>query len=166
MDVTQLMANTETFKNLLKESETDIWKGSLFEPLKRLSSRSKGAKAEKMTQETMELLKYIVRKAMSSDHDRVISDYATEIKFSTCWDGELNKFTWQQIRGGQDYDRIIFIGCNPNDIHMWWATKDDLKKHVFGRDKLRQHKGKDGEQELYWLSGVHKMPWFRDMSSF
>ena len=166
-DLTVLVENTKTMKEIRESRDSTIWKGSRFQHLKEIPSpRSKGAKAEQITQEIMEALGHKVKKPKSKQHDRIIDGYKTEIKFSTSWSEKYNLFTWQQIRGFQDYQRIIFVGCNPNDIQFWWATKEDLKKHVFGKDKLRQHGGKDGDQELYWLKDVHKRSWFRDLSTF
>lgn len=113
----------------------------------------------------METLGHKVTRPESSDHDRIISNHKTEIKVSTTWNEELNNFTWQQIRD-QDYDRIIFVGINPNDISVWWATKDDLREYVLGQDSKRQHAGKDGGQELYWLQGSKGEQWFRDLADF
>lgn len=118
-----------------------------------------------MVQQFMESLGWEVTKPENTDHDRIIDGYKTEIKVSTTWDETLDNWTWQQIRD-QDYERAIFVGVNPNDISIWWVTKDDLRKYIIGRDSKRQHAGKDGGQALYWIQGSSGENWFRDMSSW
>ena len=118
-----------------------------------------------MVQQVMEALGHRVERPTSSEHDRIIDGWKTEIKVSTTWNETLDNWTWQQIRE-QDYDRIIFVGINPNDVSIWWATKEDLRQFVLGRDEMRQHAGKDGGQELYWIQGSGVKPWFREMNSF
>ena len=88
------------------------------------------------------------------DYDIYPDEIKTEVKFSTAWDNTEFMFTWQQLRSWQNYERIIFVGCNPNSIHVWWCTKKDLEENVFGKDEYRQHGGKDGKQEEYWLKST------------
>lgn len=166
MTYTDFILETSTYASWKKHKQTSIWKHSLFECFHDIPSpRSKGAEGEKLVEEFMSSLGHTVIRAKSSDYDRVISGYKTEIKTSTTWNGTKDKFTWQQIRN-QDYDRIIFLGINPNDINLYWATKQDLVKNVFSIDSFRQHAGKNGKQELYWLQGINKLSWFRNIESF
>ena len=104
----------------------------------------------------------------SSDYDLLVNDLRVEVKASTAWDENPNNFKWQQIRN-QQYDRIVFMGVNPNEAWMWWASKLDLEAHIFGRDEYRQHAGKDGNQELYWIASNDNIPvpaWFRTINTF
>ena len=112
----------------------------------------------------MEHFGYKVTKPKNTDHDRIIDGYKTEIKLSTTWNEVLSNWTWQQIRD-QDYERLIFVGINPDSISIWWATKSDIKEFILGRDSCRQHAGKDGGQELYWIQGSSGEKWFREMST-
>jgi hypothetical protein len=167
MNLTEEALATQTYKSWGSRNVNSIWPGSNFEPYKMIaSSRSKGAEAEKLCAEMMERRALRVRRSTNSGHDRIIGGYKTEIKASTCWDETPNKFKWQQIRPHQDYDRIIFMGINPNDIQLYWATKDDLEIFVFGNDAYRQHAGKDGGQELYWIQSTSIPGWFRDIEDF
>lgn len=149
-----------------ESSKQSIWEGSKFQSFRNIPSpKSKGAQGERMVQQVMEALGHRVERPTSSEHDRIIDGWKTEIKVSTTWNETLDNWTWQQIRE-QDYDRIIFVGINPNDVSIWWATKEDLRQFVLGRDEMRQHAGKDGGQELYWIQGSGVKPWFREMNSF
>jgi len=149
-----------------ESSKQSIWEGSKFQSFRNIPSpKSKGSQGEKLVEQLMQSLGHKVLKAGSTNYDRVINGHRTEIKVSTTWNEELNNWTWQQIRD-QDYDRIIFVGINPNEIFVWWATKGDLCQYVLGDDSKRQHAGKDGGQELYWIQGAGRQEWFRDLATF
>lgn len=159
----------EQWKNNKNKS---IWKDSIFECFNSINSpKSKGSQGEKLVKQFMEKQGHKIEgritssKRKSSDYDCIIDGMFVEVKTSSTWGDVLDNFTWQQIRN-QDYDRIVFVAINPNDVTFYWATKDDLKEHIFGRDEYRQHAGKDGKQELYWIQGVKNMPWFRDIKDF
>jgi hypothetical protein len=150
-----------------ESSKQSIWEGSKFQTFRNIPSpKSKGSQGEKLVEQLMKSLDHKVTKPLNSDHDRVINGHKTEIKVSTTWNELLNNWTWNQIRGNQDYDRIIFVGVNPNSIHIWWATKEDICKHIIDNDSKRQHAGKDGGQEIYWIQGSGKQDWFRDLDTF
>ena len=148
-----------------EKARQSIWYGSRFEQLRNMSSRKKGAEGEKMCSEIMTSLGHEVKKPESKEHDRIITPWKTEIKLSTSWNEELDNFTWQQLRN-QDYERCIFIGVNPEQLKMWWCTKDDLFEHVISKDSKRQHAGKDGEQDLYWIQASAGETWFRTMNTW
>jgi hypothetical protein len=159
--------STITSSNLFRGLATkkDMWSNSLMEPIKRISSpKAKGSVGEKLVTEVMSNLGHRVTKPKSTDYDRMIDGHRCEIKLSCAWDDAPDNWCWQQIRD-QEYDRIIFVGINPDGFHLWWATKADLEKYVIGRNECRQHAGKDGGQELYWLRGP-RQGWFKDMESF
>jgi hypothetical protein len=164
--ITEFFENTKELKKIKESKNNSIWKNSKFEDFKDLSSRSKGVKAEKIVEEIMiHSYGHTVSKPLY-DGDRLIDGHEVEIKASTCWEENIDSFTWQQIRSKQKYDRIIFVGINPNDAKMWWATKEDLEKHIFCGDNYRQHGGKKGGQDLYWLQGCSKQDWFREIETF
>ena len=165
MDYTSTVESLPIYEKW-ESSKQSIWEGSKFQSFRNIPSpKSKGAQGEKLVQQLMETLGHKVTRPENSDHDRIISNHKTEIKVSTTWNEELNNFTWQQIRD-QDYERIIFVGINPNDISVWWATKDDLREYVLGQDSKRQHAGKDGEQDLYWIQASAGETWFRTMNTW
>jgi hypothetical protein len=142
-----------------------------------MSSVRKGSQGERLVADILEAKGCTVPrnktgknkkpKGAGTDYDLWIDDIKIEVKTSTTWDNVLNRFRWQQLRSTQDYERVVFVGINPNDIYLWWCTKQDLEAHIFGRDNFRQHAGKNGKQDLYWLStnGATDLPdtpkWFR-----
>ena len=164
-NLTDLVESLPIFQKW-EAAKQSIWANSKFESFRNIPSpKSKGAQGEKLVSQIFEQLGYEIEKPLNSDHDRIIGGYKTEIKLSTTWNETLFNWTWQQIRD-QDYERIIFVGINPNECYVYWATKEDLRKHILGQDQHRQHAGKDGGQELYWIQGSGRQDWFRDISTF
>lgn len=181
MNLTEAAITTNTMQNWRKEDDS-FWKDTLFEKFKNMSSVRKGSQGEKLTADLMEQLgSHVPRdkkgrpkkpKGAGSEYDLFLDHRKVEVKTSTTWDNVKNSFKWQQLRSTQDYDRVIFVGINPNEIYLWWCTKEDLKNNIFGKNKHRQHAGKNGEQELYWLgtNGDTDLPevpaWFREIGSW
>ena len=177
-NITKQILKTRTY-NQITSGVSTFWKDSLFENLKNLSSRAKGAKGEHLVAEAMSALghhspfkkdgKPYKPKGSGTDFDLFINRLKIEVKLSTAWDETPSKFKWQQLRSMQDYDRVVFVGVNPNQFDMWWCTKKDLEKHIFNKSEYRQHAGKDGDQDLYWISteGSTNIPsWFRPIQTF
>ena len=173
MLVNEIASKSQTLQE--KSSSYDAWKGSIYESFYLMASpKSKGSRGERLAAEVMEECGHsILRKKNGKlariqgdpDHDIVVDGYRTEVKLSLTWEGIPDRFTWQQIRSLQNYDRIIFIGMNPNETNMWWATKKDLEDNIFGKSCYRQHGGKDGKQELYWIK--NDIPtWFREVKDW
>lgn len=173
MIVNEIAQRSKTLQE--KVNGVDFWRNSLYESFFLMSSpKAKGSRGERLAAEVMETLGHdILRKKNGklarlegdADHDIVVDGHRTEVKLSLTWDGTPDRFTWQQIRSLQEYDRIIFIGINPNEAKMWWATKKDLERNIFGKACYRQHGGKDGKQELYWIK--NEVPsWFRSIEEW
>ena len=127
---------------------TAVWKGSPFEWILSIPSRSKGAYGEKLVQELFRTNGFDVKRPKSgSDHDRVINGHRIEIKMSTLW-AKNGQYTFQQIRD-QEYDYLICLGLSPNEAHCWLIPKSEV---YVGREGVsHQHGGKAGTDTL-WLS--------------
>jgi hypothetical protein len=173
MIVNEIASKSRTLQE--KVNGVDFWRNSLYESFFLMSSpKAKGSRGERLAAEVFETLGHdILRKKNGklarlegdADHDIVVDGYRTEVKLSLTWDSTPDQFTWQQIRSLQKYDRIIFIGLNPDEAKMWWATKEDLERNIFGKSCYRQHGGKKGNQELYWIR--NEVPaWFRPVEEW
>ena len=173
MIVNEIALKSETLKE--RSPGIDFWEGSSYESFYTMSSpKAKGSRGERLAAEVMESLGHnilrkksgkLARLSGNSDHDIVVNGHRVEVKLSLTWGTEYDKFTWQQIRSLQEYDRIIFVGINPDEVKMWWATKEDLENNVFGDAAFRQHGGKKGNQELYWIrDGIPS--WFRSVGDW
>jgi hypothetical protein len=78
---------------------------------------------------------------------------------STAWQETNGYFIFEQIRPSQDWDRIVFIGINPESIELYWATKEDVEMHIESQDGIvSQHLGPDG-RDTFWVKGCPH--WFR-----
>jgi len=173
--VNEIALGSDTLKE--KPSNLEFWRGSLFESFKPMSPVAKGSRGERLAAEVLEKLGHDVLRKKNrklarldgdKDHDIVVDGYRTEVKLSLTWGDTLDTFTWQQIRPFQKYDRIIVIGMNPNEVKMWWATKEDLEDNIFGKACYIQHGGKDGNQDLYWIrTEADGIPsWLRNMEEW
>jgi hypothetical protein len=128
MDLTTIALSTGTAK-IWTTLTNPYWNNSLFETFKNFSSRKKGTEGEHLTADILELLGSTVQrnkhgkpckpKGSKTDFDIIIDNHKVEVKCSTAWEEKENKFVWQQLRSLQEYDRVIFVGINPNKLHMW-----------------------------------------------
>ena len=134
---------------------TAAWKGSPFEWILSIPSRSKGAYGEKLVQELFRLNGFDVKRPKSgSDHDRVINGHRIEIKMSTLW-AKNGQYTFQQIRD-QEYDYLLCLGLSPNEAHCWLIPKSEIHR---GRDGVSsQHGGKAGRDTLWLNFPANKPP--------
>ncbi len=181
-DITKLLIAGQTCQQGQQQTKADkYWKGSPFEWFRRLASRSKGATGERMVADILEGNGSVVPrdpagkptkpKGSGTDFDIFPDNLPTEVKTSSAWEATDNKFVWQQLRSKQKYERVVFLGLNASGAQAWWCTKGDLEQHIFGRDEFRQHAGKKGEQDLYWIhtegGTVASVPsWFRTMETW
>lgn len=130
------------------------WRGSPFEWLLSVPSRSKGAYGEKFVAELFRANDFEVKKPLSgTDHDRVINGHRIEIKLSTSWAGS-DSYTFQQIRD-QDYDYVLCLGISPQDAHCWVVPKSEIQIGKSGVS--HQHGGQRGSDTL-WLTFSSKNP--------
>lgn len=131
------------------------WKGSPFEWILSIPSRSKGAYGEKLVQELFRLNGFDVKRPKSgSDHDRVINGHRIEIKMSTLW-ANNGQYTFQQIRD-QEYDYLICLGLSPTEAHCWLIPKSEV--HVGREGVSHQHGGKAGRDTLWLNFPANKTP--------
>src|SRR5574343_98228 len=153
-NITDCALETDTYSSW-KNDVSLFWKDSLFEHLKNKSSRCKGSESEKLMKEIFKSKGFEVKKRKHSDHDFCVNGYEIELKMSTCWAEKPDAFRWQQIRK-QRYDYILFLGVNPNKLYLWGMSKQAIIDNIFDRDEFRQHGGRTGNHENYWISTKYK----------
>ena len=121
-------------------------KGSPFEWLLSIPSRSKGAYGEKFVSELFRANGFDVKRPLAgSDHDRVINGHRVEIKLSTKWQ-KTGHYKFQQIRD-QEYDYLLCLGLSPDSAHCWLIPKSAVKVGLEGVQ--HQHGGKAGTDTLW-----------------
>ena len=165
-DLTDEAIASRTYSNLNKHTTEPYWRGSVFEDFAMIRSpRSRGAAGEKLVGDIFESHGHTVKRSRTSQYDRLIAGHKIEIKVSTTWDSTPDKFRWSQIRN-QPYDRIVFCGINANELKLAWAEKSELEKYVFN-DAHRQHAGKRGGLDIYWISGsIEDFHWMKPIGEF
>jgi hypothetical protein len=129
-----------------------FWSGSPLEDMQWLPSGSKGHMFEKIVLNLCsKLYNFETKTTKSKETDAIINGFSVEIKSSTSWQGIPGMWVWQQIRRFHEYERMLFLGIDPDKAHLFWCTKRDLDYNLFPFRKNIQHGGKRGNQQLYWL---------------
>ena len=149
--------NTDVFQSITDDIEKDIYIGSVFLPLKNLSSKKKGAMFEKLYHEFKLSQGCVVTKPINSDHDRIVDGVKVEIKGSFLW-GDGSHFRWQQIRTNQDYDVVVFIAVYPDRIEFYQADKQTIKDNIEVQDSegkwiYNQHGGQRVNSGCFCIDG-------------
>jgi hypothetical protein len=150
----------ENFKEVVSR---DPYRGSQNDWFKILSSKRKGKAGELMVGAALEREGVDVwsskqaRKGKLVDTSVKLSDYdlylktlelRAEVKTSTMW-GEGKNFTFQQIRN-QEYDIIIFQFVLPNEVKLFYCTKEDAVNYIM-IDGHGQHGGGKAT-ETFWIT--------------
>ena len=171
----------ESTINDLLNGATKNWIGTKFERYPMLSSKSKGKFGEIYVEAYMkEVCGSTVCKPTCTDHDRIIDDYRTEIKFGLAtspkasdYNIKINSFTFNHIACHKQWDRLIFCGINPSiqneniecgdlktwdEINMYFMDKSDFLKHMKKDSPIfrPQQGGKKGDNDDYMVSGHRK----------
>lgn len=131
------------------EQQGASWKGSPFEWLLTLPSRSVGAIGERLVEGLLVKEGFVVRGSEGkSGCDRICSTPSSEkqirleIKFSKLW--EAQQYVFQQIRD-QEYDVCFCLGISPWIAHAWAVPKPVIWENATG-----QHTG-DKAKDTKWV---------------
>lgn len=125
------------------------WEGSPFAWIKTRPSRQVGKIGEQLIAGWCAAKGLDVTRSGSSESDRIIHGYRTEIKFSTLW--KNGTYVFQQFRN-QEYDLVICLGVSPFDAHCWVISKTLALQHVIG------HTGQHGGQDAIDTAWLHIKP--------
>ena len=120
---------------------------------------------------------HTVGKPTSSDHDRIIDGVKTEIKGSSRWGGGNGKldYRWQQIRLDEDYEQVIWLAIDHDEIRLWSTAKTDLQALdgssgialPAGCSFTQQHDPNGVKSGVMWLAGddqlLHSCGLFREV---
>ena len=165
MDNQSLFAELVEIMDTIKpeyEKQKAAWKGSPFEWLLALPSRSIGAVGERLVHEWLIKREFIVEKPKSgSDCDRLCYMQGNpkvvrlEIKFSTLW--RQGHYVFQQIRN-QEYDICFCLGISPQAAHAWTVPKKIIWENASG-----QHTG-HGARDTKWvhINPNHPPAWIKE----
>lgn len=131
-----------------------------FQLYTELGPRQKGAYGEFIAGLFFRSIGSIVHSRINSGHDYIIDGYKTEIKFSGAMRDDNNgnpvlnenTFTLNHLALRKDWDRLVFIGVNPDDKEdvIFWITKEDAIECVEkGLYIKKQQGGKQGDNDDY-----------------
>lgn len=167
----EYVSNLPTYNQVLKDGLHDPYSGSLFYPLKQLSSKKKGTRMEQLLEDILVAEDNVVLPPGSKEWDRLVNDHKVEIKGSFMW-AESDEFRWQQIRVNQGYEYIIFLAFYPDRLEAYWAHKDTIREKVAfqavdGSWPHNQHGGKYVKNaDTFYIEGHPKdFPWFNTLDT-
>ena len=155
-DVSEIM---KIYKKKDEEAKKD-WLGTTNEWFYSISSpKRKGSCAEKIAKDI--LLKSgvdvenkpkkkkgeKVDKKSKSDYDFLLNKKKVELKLSCDYMGKSSTFF--QIRPWQDYEYLVFMIVEPEDVTMYSITKEDFKKYC--------KKVCDDKHSIIYAGGKKKM---------
>lgn len=130
------------------------WRSSPFFHLKTLAPRGKGSRFEKIAEAIFKGRGLSVKKATSTDHDRIVNGDKFEIKGSTITMGSDDCFSFLQIRPSQDYDYLVletfwFDGT----VKFHRIPKADLQGFIDRNVFVPQHGGRRGNSGTFIYNG-------------
>jgi hypothetical protein len=106
------------------------------------SSRRRGKAGEMLVESWLSRAGIPVGRPKSSDADRNVAGFESEVKLSTEW--ENGEFRFQQLRD-QEYSIVFLVGVRPGSISIWVVPKAVILEHA-----VPQHGGVDGV-DTHWL---------------
>jgi hypothetical protein len=143
------------YQTLLEEYKEvilrDPYRGGPNEWFKNLSSKRKGKAGELMVGVSLETMGVEVCSSKQARQDKLVDPsvkFRVEVKTSTMW-GDGKNFTFQQIRD-QDYDLIIFQFILPEEVRLFYCTKEDAVNYIM-IDGHGQHGGGEAT-ETFWIT--------------
>jgi hypothetical protein len=134
----------------IKESQLDFYKrnNACREVLKLVGLESKafGMFIERIIREM-----FSMNKPLNSQHDAIFNDKKIEIKSSRFWGGTMD-CKWQHVEPTYDYDYILFVLVEFQDLRIWGMHKSKVKKMI--EQGILTPQGKQG----YWCKMSSILP--------
>lgn len=152
-----------SLRDYIEDNLQDPWKGTELEGYVYLSPKQKGEFGERLVSKILTSLNFLVEKASTSGHDRIIDGIKTEIKFSVAIRDRENgvikdNFFLNHISIGKDWERLIFLGINSlaeNDYYLVYFTKNNFIENIASPFISIQQSGSHSGNDDYFVSRVH-----------
>lgn len=155
----------------IKSNLDDLWYGTFLQGYYYLSSKTKGVFGELFTESYLKEKGFKVsgREGGSSDHDMVVDGIKVEVKFSVAQTDRNKKtgvkkivkdrFMMNHVGIGKDWDRLLFVGINPNfeESRIVWFDKKDIKKIIKNKDYFSHQQGGEHTENDDYISGSNKL---------
>lgn len=140
---------SRTLTGYIKSNLNDPWVGTNFADYVFLTPKHKGHFGEHFVSIFLKQLGFEVKPATgahssTAGYDRIVNDKKIEIKFSlatrsktTTTGVKKDSFVINHISKDKDWDRLVFCGINknPNDIRLFWFSKEDFITHLNSGEK-------------------------------
>lgn len=130
------IANSKYLQAYIQKNVNDPWASTPYFGYRHIDNAQKGAYGEMFTSLLMEGMGFKVESPNNRGHDRIISGYKTEIKFSLAHADKSkiktipNQFTMNHVSADKDWERLIFVGINHPDTEIepmaFYFTKHDF----------------------------------------
>jgi len=140
---------------LLTEDIIDSrWEESPFYKLKLMKAKQAGARYEAITKDILTKLGHTVEDPESTDHDCIVNGEKIEIKGSMLTKGhDSDFFSFLQIRPAQDYNAVIFMTIDFDEIHLYKMTKDKVMEAIENKIIKKQHGGNKANSGTFCYNG-------------
>jgi hypothetical protein len=170
------------------KSDIDPWINTPFKGYVNINNKIKGKYGELFVETLMIGLGHEVKKAKTSTsgHDRVITNFLTEIKFGLSHRNGKDKsltltdvFSFNHFSVNKDWERAILVGinidCNPYVV--WFnkidfvneVSKSDAERKYFGRQQAGKNGGNDDWMFMTgpesWQSFLNE-PWVKSINQW
>jgi hypothetical protein len=128
-------------------SQVRDWSGSDFNWMLTLSTGARGAVGRQLVEAWVGSLGIPTGRVSENNAHYVLAwDLRIQVKTSTMW--ESGHFRFQQIRD-QNFDLLLCLGLQPDDVSVWLFPKDVVLEHLSGVGG--QHTGASA-RETYWMN--------------
>lgn len=112
----------------IKESQTEYYTRNKACPevlkLVGLESKSFGMQMERIVKEI-----FSINKPLNSQHDAICNGIKIEIKSARYWSSSTD-CRWQHVEPTYDYDYILFILIEFQDISIWGMSKSKIHEMI------------------------------------
>ena len=170
MDVSSILANSN-LKNYIKGNLDDLWFDTPLQGYRYMDNKQKGAYGEIFADMICKSykLKITGRDGGCADHDMVVNNIKTEVKFSVAQTATKNKnkpneykhlvkdrFMVNHVGVGKGWERLLIIGINPNfeESRIVWFYKKDIAKLIKqGYYFNHQQGGKHSDNDDFMIGG-------------
>lgn len=142
-------------ENFLGQSLVDSrWRDGPFYNLKMLSAKTKGKRFEEIAEFCFSARGLNVEKAISTDHDRIVSGEKFEVKGSTITKNSDDRFSFLQIRPDQDYQFLILeTFWFDGKICFYKIPKKEVMIMIEANLLKKQHGGSKSNSRTYCYNG-------------
>ena len=140
-------------QNYVKTKTYDPWIGTQYEGYLSLANTQMGVFGEILVSKIMSKNGSDVCVRENVGHDRIIDGYKTEIKFSLS--RKLDYFTFNHIACNKDWERVLFLGVNPeNNFRMNWIYKEDFVNNINSDNRIFNHQqgGENGNNDDFMFA--------------